>query len=43
VEDPADLRQLMALGVTHAQGYLLGRPGSWHGSPAAPPAPILLP
>jgi diguanylate cyclase (GGDEF)-like protein len=43
VEDPADLRQLMALGVTHAQGYLLGRPGAWQGSPAEPFAPILLP
>ena len=43
VEDPADLRQLMALGVTHAQGYLLGRPGTWQGSPAEPYAPILLP
>jgi EAL domain-containing protein (putative c-di-GMP-specific phosphodiesterase class I) len=30
VENVADLRQLMALGVTHAQGYLLGRPGTWH-------------
>jgi EAL domain-containing protein (putative c-di-GMP-specific phosphodiesterase class I) len=43
VEDPADLRQLMALGVTHAQGYLLGRPGTWHGTLAAAHAPILLP
>jgi diguanylate cyclase (GGDEF)-like protein len=29
VEDAADLRQLMAIGITHAQGYLLGRPGDW--------------
>jgi EAL domain-containing protein (putative c-di-GMP-specific phosphodiesterase class I) len=29
VEDVADLRALVALGVTHAQGYLLGRPGTW--------------
>ena len=43
VEDPADLRQLMALGVTHAHGYLLGRPGTWHGASADVPAPILLP
>lgn len=34
VEDIADLRQLMALGVTHAQGYLLGRPGTWQPRPA---------
>jgi EAL domain-containing protein (putative c-di-GMP-specific phosphodiesterase class I) len=27
VEDTGDLHQLTALGVTHAQGYLLGRPG----------------
>jgi diguanylate cyclase (GGDEF)-like protein len=32
VEDVADLRQLVALGVTHAQGYLLGRPGTWQQS-----------
>jgi len=32
VEDAADLRQLVSLGVTHAQGYLLGRPGAeWRG------------
>lgn len=29
VEDPDDLETLRALGVTHAQGYLLGRPSTW--------------
>jgi len=37
VEDAADLRQLVNLGVRHAQGYLLGRPDpAWSGGVAAP-------
>ena len=33
VEDPADLHHLAELGITHAQGYLLARPGTvWHRS-----------
>jgi EAL domain-containing protein (putative c-di-GMP-specific phosphodiesterase class I) len=31
IEDFADLQHVSALGITHAQGYLLARPGStWH-------------
>lgn len=38
VEDIADLDHLSALGITLAQGYLLGRPGPpWQASPARTP------
>jgi diguanylate cyclase (GGDEF)-like protein len=37
VEDATDLRQLIHIGVRHAQGYLLGRPDpAWSGGVAAP-------
>jgi diguanylate cyclase (GGDEF)-like protein len=43
VEDAADLRQLVAIGVTHAQGYLLGRPAAdWRGA-SMPAKTVTLP
>jgi EAL domain-containing protein (putative c-di-GMP-specific phosphodiesterase class I) len=40
VEETGDLHQLAALGVTYAQGYLLGRPGpDWVESLAGTPLP----
>ncbi|CAB4897148.1 unannotated protein [freshwater metagenome] len=39
VEDPADLDALRAMGLGHAQGYLLGRPApQWSVRPALPAA-----
>lgn len=36
VEDPADLEHITRLGITRAQGFLLGRPGPpWQAGPLA--------
>ena len=42
IETPAELKTLLGLGISHGQGYLLGRPQDGRG-PGPWPVTILLP